>query len=103
VSPLDASGVFTMPADATLTESTDAPTITTVDPGRRLADALPPAATYDVRDLAALLRLSVRQVWRLSDSGKLPKPFRFGRAVRWSRAVVDKWLESGAAPRGKSR
>jgi excisionase family DNA binding protein len=92
-----------MPADATLTESTDAPTTTTVDPRRRLVNAVPPAATYTARDLAALLRISVRQVWRMADAGKLPKPARFGRAVRWARSVVDKWLESGAAPCGKSR
>jgi excisionase family DNA binding protein len=93
-----------MPADVTLTESADAPTVTVVNPRRRLADAVPPpAATYDARDMAALLRLSVRQVWRLLDAGKLPKPFRFGRSVRWSRSVVDKWLETAGAPGNKGR
>jgi excisionase family DNA binding protein len=81
---------------------TDVP-LADVDPRRRLADAVPLAATYDARDLAALLRLSVRQIWRLTDAGKIPKPFRFGRAVRWSRAVIDRWLESGAAPCSRTR
>jgi excisionase family DNA binding protein len=91
-----------MPADATLTEPTDAPT-TLVDSRRRLADALPPAACYTAQDLAALLRISVRQVWRMCDANKLPKPIRFGRAVRWSRPVVDRWLETAGAPGSKAR
>jgi excisionase family DNA binding protein len=102
--PIDNTRSLAMPVD-TLTESTSTDTPTTaVKPRRRLTDtAPPPPATYDVRDLAALLNISIRQVWRMCDAGKMPKPARFGRAVRWSRSVIDKWLAAGAAPCAKGR
>jgi len=37
----------------------------------------------DVRGVAALLGCSARQVFRLSDAGRLPAPVRVGRLIRW--------------------
>jgi excisionase family DNA binding protein len=53
------------------------------------------AATYDARDLAALLKISTRTVWRLADEGSIPGKLRVGKSVRWSRRVIDSWIESG--------
>ena len=45
------------------------------------------------KDLAKLLGVSVRQVWRLNSMGKLPKPIRIGGSVRWLRSQIISWLE----------
>ena len=47
-------------------------------------------------EVAELLGISRAHVWKLLSSGRLPKPVRFGRAVRWSRATLEAWMEAGA-------
>lgn len=37
----------------------------------------------DVREVARILNVSPRTVWRLVSRGDLPPPGRFGRSVRW--------------------
>ncbi len=51
------------------------------------------------KELAALLGVSLRQVWRLSSSGKLPKPVRLGGSVRWRRNEIIAFLEAGCPDR----
>ena len=55
----------------------------------------PPTGTYDVSDVADLLKSSTRHVRRLADSGALPRPVHIGRLVRWRKADVDQWLAAG--------
>ena len=50
-------------------------------------------------DLARELGFSVRTIRRLDESGRLPRPVRIGRAVRWRRAEVRAWTEAGCPPR----
>lgn len=45
-----------------------------------------------VDDVATLLAISTRQVFRLSDSGKMPRPLKLGGAVRWRRSDIDAWI-----------
>jgi predicted DNA-binding transcriptional regulator AlpA len=52
-------------------------------------------AVYDVGDLAALLLISERQVWRLSDRGAIPGRIHIGRSARWLRTTIDRWLADG--------
>lgn len=47
----------------------------------------------NVKDLAKLLSMSVRTVWRLRSAGCLPKPIRIGRSVRWDRADIERWVD----------
>ena len=49
----------------------------------------------DVRDVAALLKVSVRQIWKLVASGRLPQPVRLGRSVRWLSADIGLFVLSG--------
>jgi len=51
------------------------------------------------KELAALLGVSLRQVWRLSSSGKLPKPLRLGGSVRWSLKEIEAFVEAGCPDR----
>ena len=48
--------------------------------------------------LAELLNISERTLWRLLSSGKLLKPVRFGGNTRWRYAEVMKWLDEGCPP-----
>ncbi len=48
-----------------------------------------------VKAAAALLSISPRHLFRLCDSGRAPAPIRLGGAVRWRRAELLSWLESG--------
>jgi excisionase family DNA binding protein len=47
------------------------------------------------RELAKLLRISTRTLWRLRSAGDLPKAVRLGSAVRWRLDDVEKWLAGG--------
>ena len=49
----------------------------------------------NVDDVAALLKCSARHVWRMADSGKMPRPYKIGALCRWDRAVIEQWVAEG--------
>jgi excisionase family DNA binding protein len=57
------------------------------------------ALTVNARQAAKMLNVSVRQVWRLCNTGKLPKPIRLGHCVRWRKAELEAFIEAGAPTR----
>ena len=60
---------------------------TTLSPqSRRLADA---------RQVAAMLGISARHVYRLTDAGLMPRPLKLGNCVRWDLDVIGEWINSG--------
>ncbi len=46
----------------------------------------------DVNAVAKLLSCSARHVYRLADSGRMPRPKKLGALVRWDRSELEKWL-----------
>ncbi len=46
-------------------------------------------------ELAALLGISKRTVWRLKSEGRLPEPVRLARSVRWRYNEVVEWIDNG--------
>jgi excisionase family DNA binding protein len=56
--------------------------------------SVPPMA-LSAADVARELGLSLRQVRRMDDAGRLPRPVRIGRLVRWRRAELEAWLAAG--------
>jgi excisionase family DNA binding protein len=50
-------------------------------------------------EMAELLGISRAHVWRLHSQGRIPRPVRLGRAVRWDRATIERWLAVGAPSR----
>ena len=50
-------------------------------------------------DLAKMLGVSLRQIWRLNAAGKLPKPLRIGGSVRWSDREIRDWFAAGCPDR----
>lgn len=49
----------------------------------------------DVHAIAQLLSCSTRHVYRLADSGQMPRPRKLGALVRWDREELEKWLADG--------
>ena len=49
-------------------------------------------AMLDVRTVADLLDCSARHVYRLADAGRMPRPIKLGKLVRWRRSAVEAWL-----------
>lgn len=50
--------------------------------------------------LAELLDISERTLWRLLSSGKIIQPVRFGGNTRWRYTEVMDWLNDGCPPQG---
>lgn len=55
----------------------------------------PSAELLNVNAVASLLGISSRQVYRLADRGRMPRPVRLGALVRWRRAELLEWIASG--------
>ena len=58
-------------------------------------------ALLDVEQVAELLNCSVRHVYRLADSGKMPRPVKIGALNRWSREIVEGWIADGCPRVGR--
>ncbi len=52
-------------------------------------------------EVAKLLDISLRHLWKLNSTGRLPKPIHFGRAVRWRTDEIREWLAAGAPSRDR--
>jgi len=48
-------------------------------------------------EVAALVKVSRRQIWNLLAKGNLPEPVRLGqsRSVRWRRSDIERWIANG--------
>jgi excisionase family DNA binding protein len=58
------------------------------------------AAAEEVRliaadELASMLDVSTRTVWRLLSTGRLVQPVRIGGSVRWRLDEVRDWIKNG--------
>lgn len=68
---------------------------------------LPPLAVdggrlaLNTAELADALGVSIRMIQRMNASGRLPRPMRFGRAVRWSVAELHAWMAAGSPGRDR--
>jgi len=54
-----------------------------------------PALMATVGDVARMLHISIRQVWRLHGIGRLPNPVRLGNCVRWRVDEIRAFVEAG--------
>lgn len=57
----------------------------------------------DGKEVARLLDVSPRTIWRLKDSGKMPRPIRLGNLVRWSYDEIKEWIELGCPSQKRGR
>ncbi len=51
------------------------------------------------KQVAALLSISWRTVYRLSDSGKMPRPLKLSGSTRWNKEIVLRWIDLECPPR----
>lgn len=49
----------------------------------------------NAHELANILGISQRTIWRLIANGKLIQPIRIGTSVRWRLEQVNQWIENG--------
>jgi predicted DNA-binding transcriptional regulator AlpA len=49
----------------------------------------------NAKEIAAMLHVSERHLWRLKAAGKVPKPVKVGECVRWLLRDIEAWLEMG--------
>ena len=49
-----------------------------------------------VREVAHLLAIGERTVWRLSSIGELPSPVSIGRSRRWCRRTIEDYVTAKA-------
>lgn len=59
------------------------------------AKSLFEARLLTVDDVAAMLGVSGRHIYRLADAGKMPRPVKLGGAVRWDRLAIADWIAAG--------
>lgn len=57
----------------------------------------------NVREVASILSVSTRSVWRLVAAGELPKPARFGRSARWRLADIEACIEARTEANGRGQ
>jgi len=57
----------------------------------------------NVREVARLLHLGERTIWKLSTTGELPSPIRIGRSRRWDRRAIEAWLAAKRAEAEKEQ
>lgn len=50
-------------------------------------------------EVAKLLNISERHLWALHSSGRLPRPIRLGRSVRWNHDELRRWVDAGCPDR----
>lgn len=64
------------------------------DPARAVEAHMNTATLLTVSQVANMLSISTREVWRRSDSGALPRPIRLGeRTRRWVREEIEAVIE----------
>jgi predicted DNA-binding transcriptional regulator AlpA len=59
------------------------------------SDALPEPLFVTAAELAQLMRISTRTLWRLLSARKIPEPIRLGGAVRWRIDLIQDWIDQG--------
>ena len=59
-------------------------------------------------ELARIMQISTRTLWRMRSAGQLPDPVRLGGTVRWRVDEIKNWIAEGCPPQregnnGRSR
>lgn len=52
----------------------------------------------NVGQVAGMLNICIRSVYRMADAGKMPRPVKLGSRVLWRRRELEKWIDAGCPP-----
>lgn len=55
----------------------------------------PTSALLNIQDVAAVLNCSVRSIYRLVDTRRIPQPVKLGALLRWVKADFEQWIAAG--------
>jgi predicted DNA-binding transcriptional regulator AlpA len=70
-----------------------------IKPTPTAPDTMAPNRLVEASEVAALLSVSVRALWRMVSQGTFPPPIRFNcKFVRWRADVVEAWLAHVGGP-----
>lgn len=47
------------------------------------------------KELAKLLRVSTRTIWRRKSAGEIPPPIKLGGLIRWQYGQIKSWISAG--------
>lgn len=73
------------------------------DPASRKPNEPAERLLVTVEELATILSVSQRTVWRLLSAGKIPQPIRFGGSARWRLTEINSWIEAGCPQETKTQ
>lgn len=54
-----------------------------------------PSILMCIDSVAKFLGCSPKHIYRLSDSGRMPRPVKLGRVNRWRRDEIEAWIQAG--------
>jgi predicted DNA-binding transcriptional regulator AlpA len=54
------------------------------------------------KELAAMLDISIRTIWRRRSDGSMPSPVKVGRSIRWRLLDIRNWIAKGCTLRNDS-
>lgn len=60
-----------------------------------LSSSTDPYQLIDLEELASLLCVGKRTIYRLKDEGKLPEPVKIRGSLRWRRVDIESWIAGG--------
>jgi len=60
-----------------------------------------PPALVSAKHLCNQLNCSIRTIWRLRDSGEMPRPVQLGSMIRWKADEINAWISQGCPPTSK--
>ena len=58
-------------------------------------DRAPARVLITATDLAQMMQISVRTLWRLVSAGQVVEPIRIGGNTRWRLKEVEQWIVDG--------
>ena len=69
-------------------------------PKREVAVPAGAERLLNVYEVAARLRVSSRQVWKLAAAGQIPQPLKLARSARWRASDIDRFIADGCSMAG---
>lgn len=83
-------------ADATLVNNPDSRGLTGTPPQpdnrEQAANSAIESEMLTVKDVAAMLSIGVRSVWRKAQDGRLPPPIKMTGSTRWPKTSLQDWI-----------
>ena len=61
-------------------------------------DTMTDSILIDVKQVAAMVGMAERTIWRLMNCGKLPMAMKIGGSRRWRKTDVLQWIDEGCKP-----